>query len=123
MKRVVVDTNILIYWYKTGVIASNSNLNSIVPIFSIITQIEALGFKGISDKENKAIMNIFNTGEIIYVDQDIADKSVSLRQNIKIKTPDAIIAATALIEDAELWTANTSDFSNVKGLKLRNPLK
>ena len=36
---------------------------------------------------------------------------------------DAIIASTALVNDLDLWTANTDDFKNIEGLKLHNPLK
>ena len=35
---------------------------------------------------------------------------------------DAIIAATALVYDYELWTANKETFSQVDGLRLGNPL-
>jgi len=36
----------------------------------------------------------------------------------------ALIAdQTALVNNSELWTANTSDLSNIAGLKLRNPLE
>ncbi len=123
MKRAVIDTNVLISWYKAGTITGQVDLASIAPIFSIITKIESLGFQKITDIESKAINNMLNTGELIYIDHDIAQQTIDLRQKLKIKTPDAIIAATALVNDVELWTANTSDFSNVKGLKLHNPLK
>ena len=56
-------------------------------------------------------------------DVDIAQQTINLRQKYTIKTPDAIIAATALVNNSELWTANISDFSKIQGLKLRYPLK
>lgn len=66
---------------------------------------------------------MLDTGELIYIDTDIAQQTIKLRQKYRIKTPDAIIAATAIVNNSELWTANTSDFSNIKDLKLHNPLK
>jgi predicted nucleic acid-binding protein len=48
---------------------------------------------------------------------------VALRKGKKIKTPDAIIAATALAYGYILITANEKDFANIKGLKLINPYK
>jgi predicted nucleic acid-binding protein len=66
---------------------------------------------------------MLDTGELVYIDSDIAQQTIKLRQKHKIKTPDAVIAATALANNSELWTANTSDFSNIEGLKLHNPLK
>lgn len=122
MNQVVIDTNMLISWYKSGVISNSKNLASITPIFSIITKIEALGFREITDNEIKAVSRMLDTGVLTYIDADIAQRTIYLRQKYKIKTPDAVIAATALVNDSELWTANTSDFSNIEGLKLHNPL-
>ena len=122
MKRAVIDTNVLISWYKMGVISNIDDLD-IAHIFSIITKIEALGFQGITKNEIRAIDKMLDTGELIYIDTDIAQQTIKLRQEYKVKTPDAIIAATALVNNAELWTANTSDFSNIEDLKLHNPLK
>jgi len=123
MNRVVIDTNILISWYKTGFISNSNDLDSIAPVFSIITKIEVLGFKEITKDETQAISKMLNSGELVYIDSDIAQQTINLRQKYRIKTPDAIIAATALVNDSELWTANISDFSNIAGLKLRNPLE
>jgi len=36
--------------------------------------------------------------------------------------PDAIIAATALVSNLALTTRNVSDFKNIPGLKIINPL-
>lgn len=122
MNRAVIDTNILISWYKTGVISNSNDLTSIAPVFSIITKIEALGFKEITKGESKAINKMLDSGELVYIDSGIAQRTIDLRQKYRIKTPDAIIAATALNNNSELWTANTSDFSNIEGLKLHNPV-
>ena len=122
MKQVVIDTNVLVHWYKTGFITSDMDLATIVPVYSIITKIEALGFRYITNSEVKAINAMLSSGELVSISDNIADQTITLRQNYKIKTPDAIIAATALVNNAELWTANTADFSNIKGLELFNPL-
>ena len=55
------------------------------------------------------------------ITEDIATQTIALRIQHKIKTPDAIIAATALVYDLELITRNVSDFQAVQGLKLVNP--
>jgi predicted nucleic acid-binding protein len=44
-----------------------------------------------------------------------------LRQQHKIKLPDAIIAATAMAEGLTLITRNSDDFKNINSLKLLNP--
>lgn len=47
----------------------------------------------------------------------IKDKCIFLRNNYKIKTPDAIIAATALVFDLPLLTSD-ADFKKINELKL-----
>lgn len=46
----------------------------------------------------------------------VAQKTIELRKNHKIKLPDAIIAATVLAYNLTLITRNTSDFQKVAGL-------
>jgi predicted nucleic acid-binding protein len=45
---------------------------------------------------------------------------VKIRRNKKIKTPDAIIAATAIVHNLTLITSDT-DFNNIENLHLINP--
>ncbi len=122
MKYAVIDTNILIWWYKIGEVRGSRDIEDIAPLFSVITKIEALGFNDITPDESNAIEAMLNTGELIFVDHVIAQKTIELRQKYKIKTPDAIIAATAIVHNAQLWTANTDDFAQLKELKLFNPI-
>ena len=51
--------------------------------------------------------------EIIYINQNIADRVIEIRQRKKIKLPDAIIAATALEKQCGLVTRNVDDFKNI----------
>lgn len=60
---------------------------------------------------------------ILGINQDVITQCVSLRKSKKIKTPDAIIAATALAYGYTLITNNEKDFANIKGLKVVNPYK
>lgn len=48
---------------------------------------------------------------------------MKLRKNKKNKTPDAIIAATALAHNFTIITNNEKDFKNIEGLKVINPHK
>jgi len=52
------------------------------------------------------------TFTIINLDQPISIKSVEIRKSRKIKLPDAIIHATALVSERLLVTRNTKDFSD-----------
>ncbi|HUZ59877.1 MAG TPA: type II toxin-antitoxin system VapC family toxin [Hanamia sp.] len=93
----------------------NNNLS-----VSIITKIEVLGFKG-NEYELKKLNDFIGLANIFYVDDNIADKTIELRKIYKIKTPDAIIAATVLVYGLILISRNVTDFKKIEGLKIINP--
>ena len=51
----------------------------------------------------------------IYLTDSVRDETIRLRRKTKLKLPDAIIVASALIHDAILLT-NDKDFSTINGL-------
>jgi predicted nucleic acid-binding protein len=53
--------------------------------------------------------------------KDIKLKTAEIRKACKIKLPDAIIAATALVYNLTLLSRNVGDFKQVDGLALINP--
>jgi predicted nucleic acid-binding protein len=55
------------------------------------------------------------------IDNKIIDKTISIRKQHKIKLPDAIIAATCLVNGLDVLTHNTKDFENIVGLKVYQP--
>ena len=57
------------------------------------------------------------------MENDIKLKTGEIRKKNKIKLPDAIIAATALVNDLTLLSRNTKDFIKIKDLKLIDPHK
>jgi predicted nucleic acid-binding protein len=55
------------------------------------------------------------------VDSQIAERAGALKRTVKLQTPDALIAATALENDLPLMTRNERHFGRVPGLDLRVP--
>lgn len=55
---------------------------------------------------------------VIGLEEAIILRTIALRKLIKIKLPDAIIAATAIVYNLTLVTRNTADFKNIPGLAL-----
>jgi predicted nucleic acid-binding protein len=88
--------------------------------FSAITRIEVLGFSGLSATDDKALRELLAQFEEIPVLSVVVDEAIRLRQLHKIKTPDAIIAATAMLQCAEVVTRNVGDFKKVTGLSVRD---
>jgi len=51
----------------------------------------------------------------------VADCCIELRKTYKIKLPDAIITATAVVQKQAVMSRNEDDFIKISGLKVFNP--
>ena len=89
--------------------------------FSAITRLELLGFPGLTNEEEKKLLQLLDPFEEVSVDSRIIDRAISIRKTGRIKVPDAIIAATALEKNSFLVTHNLADFKDIAGLKLIDP--
>ena len=52
------------------------------------------------------------------INDETIDKTIDLRKKYKIKLPDAVIAATAIINDFTLITHNIKDFRKITELQI-----
>lgn len=105
----VFDTNILINYLKGISMAIEILEKQSNPCISRITWIEVM--VGVT-ADNKAIVEKFlQQFEIIEIDETIALKTAQIRQNYRIKLPDALIWATAKQQGSTLVTRNSKDFS------------
>ena len=68
-------------------------------------------------------MLIFDQAHVLAVNQTVIEKAIEFRRMRKMSLGDAIIAATAYLNNLELLTRNTNDFSHIPGLHLVNPFK
>lgn len=108
--RAVFDTNILIDFLNGHIPASQELSMYGEPIISIITYIEVLvGSK--SEDETRMLKAFLKNFTIRELSNDIANISIQLRQDFRIKVPDAIVYATARNEGCILVSRNTKDFS------------
>jgi tRNA(fMet)-specific endonuclease VapC len=103
-KRFVLDTNIVI-----GILAGKTEIPELVRIdpgilISVITEIELLSFARLSDVDEKQIREFLSEAEIVYINHTIKNTTIELRRRFSIKTPDAIILATAIDRKVELVT-------------------
>jgi predicted nucleic acid-binding protein len=84
----------------------------------LVTKIETPGYN-FASAEEQTMMEIFiNNSSVLDLNNDIVDKTIAIRKSKKMKLPDAIIAATALVGNLTLITRNTKDFENIFGLKI-----
>ncbi|MEO6685645.1 MAG: type II toxin-antitoxin system VapC family toxin [Dyadobacter sp.] len=119
----LIDTNAVIDFLNNKLPISGFNfLGGVIdeiPNLSIISKIEILGFNTL--EEHYDVLNNFINDSYVYdLSNEIVDKTIDLRKKSRIKLPDAIVAATAIIYNYTLITRNISDFKNIKGLTLIN---
>jgi len=126
MEQYLIDTNVISDYFSAslpvrGLLFVDSAIDA-VPNLSVISQIELLCWQADVAKEQR--VKDFITDSVIFdITPTVILQCVNIRRNKKVKTPDAIIAATALAYGYTLITNNEKDFNNIEGLKIVNPFK
>jgi len=120
----LLDSNVIIGYLAGRIPASGmkilSEIIDKVPNISVISQIEVMRFN--DTQENEAILEKFiNLSKIYPLSINVVKHTINLCKKSKIKLPDAIIAATALVENFILVTRNIADFKNIPDLILLDP--
>lgn len=123
--RILLDTNCVIY-YLNGVLPESAReaLNVRLAIeanISVISKIELLGYSPPSNVSLKPVQDFVDTSTVFPLDEVIVQKTIEIRRIKKIKLPDAVIAATALIYGLEIISRNKTDFSGIEGLTCYDP--
>lgn len=126
MERYLIDTNVVSGYLSAsfppeGMFFLDTVIDA-MPNLSVISQIELLCWNT-DDATTQNVENFISDSRILNISPEIISHCVSIRKKRKIKTPDSIIAATALAHGYTLITNNEKDFTNIKGLKCINPLK
>ena len=85
---------------------------------SVITRCELFAGRGGREAVLRALLVPFRE---IPVDRPIAERAGRIRRDATLRTPDALIAATAMQHRLTLLTRNTRDFERVAGLRLSRP--
>ncbi len=118
---ILCDTNILIEFYKNNpnIIAELRNIGLNQLAISTITQAE-LYYGAINKTELQKIKKHLGLLHIVAVDVMVCNKFIELMESYslshKLSIPDALIAATALIHNIDLYTLNLKDFRFIKKL-------
>lgn len=117
---ILADSNIVIYSRQRGCDALRAALSAQEMAVCTIVIIEVLGWHLMKTDDEQAFRELFAQTVNFQLDDTILERTIQVRRQAhRIHLGDAIIAATALENDVELWTANVEDFDTVPGLKLR----
>jgi predicted nucleic acid-binding protein len=113
---IVLDTNIILYLLN-GDEQLSAILNGMELFVSVVTEIELLGYNGIKEDDKFKIKYFLSECFVVSLNDEIKDLSISIKQKSKVKTPDAIIAATAISLNLPLITADKG-FDKITDLDL-----
>lgn len=120
---VLIDSNIVIYSAQPGYDTLTRWLQKKNIGISDITRIEVLGYFRLLLEDKVYFEKFFDKCDTFPITNTIVLEAISLKQQQKMSTGDAIIAATALVHKLPLVTANTKDFNLVKKLRVINPVE
>lgn len=121
-KEYLIDTNSVID-YLDNKLPEKANvlIDGIDSKISVITRMELLAWPGASDEQTSVLKEFIIASEVFALEEPIILKAIDIRRTYKTKLPDAIIAATALVNQLTLVSRNTKDFDKIEGLEVINP--
>ncbi len=102
--ELLLDTNIVIYFLE-----GDERLSAFADYkfaISAITEIELLGWPGITPDETAKVKGFLSTCEVIELNREVKQLTIAIKQKTRVKVPDAIVAATALHVGIPLITAD-----------------
>lgn len=87
-------------------------------LYSVITRCELFAARETDEAPVRRLLAPFDEIPVV---RSVAERAGRLRRTVGLRTPDALIAATALEHQLVLVTRNTRDFQSVRGLTVRLP--
>jgi hypothetical protein len=88
-----------------------------------LTKIEFLGWEKHTPEGFQKCRRFIELANVYLIDEDIAEQAIDLKRRVKIKLADAVIAATALVNNFKLATRNVDDYKAVNELEIFNTFK
>jgi|SRR3989338_2979937 len=119
------DTNALIY-YLAGeaphvkVLFQSLKERGALPAISVISHIELLSID--DEAEVARVRELLGAVQVYGLEDRVVEETALTRRKYKLKLPDAIIAATALVHGCAVVTRNKQDFGKIDGLEVIDPI-
>ena len=123
--RLVLDTNTVIFLATRGNVISaglENELNESDLFISVISEIELFSKPALpADEEENLRAFLAERMIIIDLTDDVKKETIAIRRNTRLKLPDCIVTATAVVRNAVLLTAD-KELLNLSwpGLRTRN---
>ena len=103
--NMVLDTNIVLFLLESDDILEQY-LQDKTFYLSLVNEMELLGYKDITEKEEVIIGFFLEECAIVEINKGIKDIAIKLRRKYSLKLPDAIVAATAIFLGIPLISAD-----------------
>jgi tRNA(fMet)-specific endonuclease VapC len=84
----------------------------------------AEAYYGMKTREIRKTRELVRRFSVYHIDKEISQRFLQLMlayPNHRVALPDALIAATALVANVELFTLNRKDFDYIEGIRLYKP--
>jgi predicted nucleic acid-binding protein len=112
----LLDTNIVIYGGKPGGEWLEPWTQNPKAALASVSQVEALGFPGITPEEEAIIQHVIGTSRFYPLDDGVIKRAIRLRRIKRMGLADSIIEY-----GLPLVTRNVHDFQHIPGLIIINP--
>ena len=112
----IADTNVLLYVLK--------EYPCVLPFLdkrigiSVITEMELLSFSQITTSDTVVLKKLISKCEVFSIDNKVKEQAILLRRKYGTKLPDAIVAATAIVYELPLVSADKG-FRKIEELDLQ----
>jgi predicted nucleic acid-binding protein len=89
--------------------------------YTAISRLELFGYPDLKRGDDEKLKSLLACFTEMEVSTAVIDKAIEVRRRRRVKVPDAIIAATALLMHAKLVTRNVEDFKGIEALEVIDP--
>lgn len=112
MQRILIDTDVFVDHIRGK---QEMQIEQDYVAYSVVTRCELFAGKHVNEADVQVLLAPFQE---LPVDREIAELAGRFRRVTQIRTPDALIAATALKNKLALLTRNLRDFDQVPELEV-----
>jgi len=121
----LIDTNILIYYFN-GELVVKPIIDEIITgnvggWYCPISWIELLCYPSLTEEQADEMREFLKLLNSVSLTESVLDSAAKIRRDYRLKLPDGLIAACALVNDYVLVTRNVNDFKRIHGLSIFNP--
>lgn len=121
-QKYLIDTNAVIDYLVNKLPENSAELIDGIDLqVSVIVRMELLSWHEATSMQIQVLQEFIDNAIVFGLEEAITLKAIDIRKKYRLKLPDAIVAATAMVNQQVLITRNISDFENILGLTVIDP--